>query len=695
MSTSELSLQVMRPYLSIKNINIDTDTLPQITVITGINGVGKTHFLDGMVQGKIEATINNKKINQIVKYDSTTINTTKLTHSIQHPDTHQGENIITAFVSVRNELLKTINFFSQIEEKIINKDLDCFINDSTEHQNLVSLVIGNAGNIDEFTNVTIRTNNKISFLLDTLIKKINYQMNNLNIGSLIPPLQELSKTDPHLFWYGDKYQIYKSPLLDKAANTPFSDLMDYLFKRENERYHNYITDYQIAKQNNTALPKARTDYFWNKINQLFSNHHFDFEFKAEFPTDEGVLTYYNDIFKFSLNKQYSEQSAPKLPDIKNFGLFQKSTGIKIEENHLSSGEKIIFFLLKVIFNANNYTPSNNYPKLVLLDEIDAHLHPKNCQYAFNFIKTLATEYDIYFIITTHTASTVALFDDVNIYELAKPTNISDAHRLKKITKNEAVHNLTSGVPTLSFDISGNKYVFVESENDVCRYTHIYDALIDNKILPLFPKLLFINIGVNGENKNAVKSLVSKIENKSVCGLIDWDTQDLEVEYQNKRIFQLSRTKRYAIENLILDPVFVISALQEKKKLFCYNINNFPTSILDLKTVTQEQWQEATNILMQKLQFDMKDRIDIEYLNGFTIQIPEAYLFCCPHKDNNTEILLEDTYKEKMPVIFNTLIANPIQNNNTILKNVLSCVSHHTIRMIPQDLIDTFKQILNK
>jgi ABC-type glutathione transport system ATPase component len=102
-----------------------------------------------------------------------------------------------------------------------------------------------------------------------------------------------------------------------------------------------------------------------------------------------------------------------------------------------------------------------HPKLLLLDEIDAPLHPSMARTILDIIiKTLLGVYGIEVLATTHSPSTVALAPEDALYAMRE-----GQPGLTKVTKDEALSILTVGVPTLSISYDGRRQVFVESPID--------------------------------------------------------------------------------------------------------------------------------------------------------------------------------------------------------------------------------------
>mgnify|MGYP006183719209 CR=1 FL=1 len=124
----------------------------------------------------------------------------------------------------------------------------------------------------------------------------------------------------------------------------------------------------------------------------------------------------------------------------------------------------------------NSQEKNVFPKLLLLDEPDAHLHPSMSQQFLNVIKNvLVDKFDVQIIMTTHSPSTVILAPNDSIYEMSRVEP-----RIRRcVSKNHAVSLLTSGLVYVG---EGTKYFLVEDNDDVAFYSFVYNQLTtDNQI----------------------------------------------------------------------------------------------------------------------------------------------------------------------------------------------------------------------
>jgi hypothetical protein len=159
------------------------------------------------------------------------------------------------------------------------------------------------------------------------------------------------------------------------------------------------------------------------------------------------------------------------------------------------------------------------------------------------------------IFATHSPTTIALAPEESIYQLE---NSNFSHKLKKVSKDEALALLTSELPFLNISHENKRQIFVESHNDATYYNQIFNFLKKK----LNPNIFLNFISSGGEkskeagNSNQVNRLVNDLRNagnKSVYGLIDWDKCNQDKPF----IFVAGLNNRYSLENYLYDPILLI------------------------------------------------------------------------------------------------------------------------------------------
>ena len=253
----------------------------------------------------------------------------------------------------------------------------------------------------------------------------------------------------------------------------------------------------------------------------------------------------------------------KLLDHYTLKLKDRRSGVEIAPLDLSSGEKILLQLVLWLYTVGE---AGHFPRLLLLDEPDAHLHPSmTTQFLDVISEVLVNRYGIRVIMTTHSPSTVALAPEGSVFQLERgsPTVVKVDQRQSIISV------LTAGLVTVS---RTTKFCFVEDEDDVVFYETVRDVLMDHgpsrdpMALQPSPSIAFIpaSIGAGKEKISGGNSVVAKWVDKLDAdpldriffGIIDRDVTNLA----SGRVHVIGR---YSFENYLLDPLTLFGLLLEE------------------------------------------------------------------------------------------------------------------------------------
>ena len=244
-------------------------------------------------------------------------------------------------------------------------------------------------------------------------------------------------------------------------------------------------------------------------------------------------------------------------------LRDRSLDIEIFAINLSSGEKVLLQVVLWLFSASK---NGKFPKLLLLDEPDAHLHPSmTMQFLDVIADVLVKRHGIRVIMTTHSPSTVALAPESCVFQLER-----GAHAVTPIASQPSIISiLTAGLVTVS---RSTKFCFVEDEDDAVFYAAVYELLMDHGpsrdplALRPSPSIAFIpaSIGTRRDKisggSTVVTKWVDKLDtdplDKIFFGIIDRDAANTS----NGRVRVLGR---YSFENYLLDPLILFSLLVEE------------------------------------------------------------------------------------------------------------------------------------
>jgi len=344
---------------------------------------------------------------------------------------------------------------------------------------------------------------------------------------------------------------------------------------------------------------------------------------------------------------------------------------KIEFNDLSSGEKVLVSLVFFLYTSQE---KKYFPKFLILDEPDAHLHPSMAKQFLDVINNIFVKrHNIRVMITTHSPSTVALTPEENLFEMNRTLP-----RIKKSTsKNKTISLLTAGLVIVGV---GTKYFLVEDEDDVKFYQEIYSYFISkNKLSGAIP-FVFMPSSTNNKSggKSQVYSWVKKLKDSGldniIQGIIDKDSGN----QPSAGIYILNR---YSFENYLLDPIVVYAALMDRD--LHVKISDISLHIGEeykLATLNYNELQKIADVIHSKVEpfverafpdFDASEKTlePVEIISGKTLQYPRWLI------NRRGKTLLHTVYHNVFP-------SNSI-NPTTLTK------AFKKIHFLPQEMLDFF------
>jgi hypothetical protein len=238
----------------------------------------------------------------------------------------------------------------------------------------------------------------------------------------------------------------------------------------------------------------------------------------------------------------------------NFQLTSRNDpNLVIGFSDLSSGEKILVSLGIWMFNTRQ---AKRLPKLLLLDEPDAHLHPSVVKDFINVIeKTLVNKHGVKVVITTHSPTTVSFAPEYSLFEMSKETP-----QIRPLESKEyGINLLTEGLVVVK---SNNKYVLVEDRDDAIYYNTVFSILKNKDQINPNIGVIFIPSSNRDINASGGKSVVrSWVEKFTSEGVFDVFQGLVDLEYgSQKTIGNIHTIKRHSLENYLLDPILIFSSL---------------------------------------------------------------------------------------------------------------------------------------
>lgn len=505
-----MKLAFKKPYRSIKSFP-EAD-LPSFSIITGANGTGKTHLLKAIQAGSISLDCIEDASAEVRFFDWNTM-------IPKDTGEYDGHSVITERMEAWKaiEKLQTLRF-EKISPQFASNGM--VVNSIEEYKSLFEP----GSEPDKIKNFS-----GIIDLFDRFIAQSG--------ASHLPIAQEVST-------------LRKKPLsaLDRddflADETPTWGAAE-LFQQSFARLFVAYRDLQLKNRvKQLAIIKGRTD-----VSALSDE---EFRDRYMMPPWEFVNSAIETAgLKFRINQPDEFSNTPFEPK-----LTKENTQTEIKFLDLSSGEKILMSFALCLYYADDKRQLTTYPKILLLDEIDAPLHPAMTKNLIDtIVDTLVEKHKVNVILATHSPSTVALAPEGCLHVM-----LPDKPGISAISKSNALNLLTVGVPTLALSYDGRRQVFVESPSDAKIYDSLYKLLKTR--IQSDRSLEFVATGTrtrgSGDTNTGcevVRRLVNELTvagNMSVFGLLDWDGK----HNPSERISVIAHGRRNGIENVILDPLLL-------------------------------------------------------------------------------------------------------------------------------------------
>ena len=595
------TLHFSTPYLSVKPFEpID---LPTFTLITGLNGCGKTHFLEAIARGNIAVAGITNRDNDIRSF-------TWASFVPQAEGLFEGH----ALQSEHQEIRTTFeNSFTQAQHVLINALHNSgLVRDfHTNPRALLHLTLddlrlnlNNDAKASTAYNAIQEAANAISAQIKANLRSYPFALiqlerfateNGISIAAV--NFDNFRKAHPASWGRVDMFQQSFSRLFVAYRDLALENKVQVVAKLHGEPDANPLSEAEFIEKYNVPP--------WDFINRTLEAANLPFSINSPKP-------YEHSAFQAKLKK--------------------KNTNVDIDFQNLSSGEKILMSFANCLYYANDKRQIASFPKLLLLDEVDAPLHPSMSRTMIKIItETLVGEFGVSVIATTHSPSTLASAPEGAIY-----TMTAEAAGLHKATKGKALNLLTSGVPTLAINFSGRRQVFVESEVDCRIYDGLYGLLKDR--LNSERSLSFMCAGTRGDKgdvgngSSQVKRMVSLLgeaENHSVFGLLDWDNANVSAG----RILVLGEGVRNGIENCLFDPLLLACLICRDAREYMEKIGlqrgSGLTHLIELPPTRLQEIAESVEDLILGTTKEA-EIIETRYVGEFSLRLRKDYLWYDDH-----------------------------------------------------------------
>jgi len=640
-----MKLTFKSSHLSI--LTFPTIELPDFTLITGLNGTGKSHLLQAIAAGKVVADNVGDHRNEIRLFDWTTMVPKDTGGFSSSTLTEERLNLFRQFEALAAEGREKVDSAARslgvTGPEAANLTQFLALNVSELSELVGSEELGKAAKTGIDRAVLQASQRLLAKLPANSDARDQIASIAKNSGRPIIALTKEDFLSGHVPSWGtaSAFQQSFARLFVAYRDIALKNSIKQLQKHKGRPGVECLTDEEFVRDHMVAP--------WVFVNQAIRDAGLDFEINHP---DEYDLSSYE----------------PRLMKL--------SSKAEMKFSDLSSGEKILMSFALCLYYAQDRRQVATYPKILLLDEVDAPLHPSMSR---NLIETICNilvgKHGIKVIATTHSPSTVALAPAQSLHAMR-----SGEPGLHKISKSQALNILTVGVPTLSLSYEGRRQVFVESSVDAQIYGMIYEILKSR--ISSERSLQFLETGIKSKSGelnsgcDAVKSVVSKLStagNNSVFGLIDWDKKHVSTN----RVFVLAEGRRDGLENAILDPLLIASALAREGHL----PEPFKYSYFEFLNLPKDELQLVVDSVQKHvLGQEAVDKIEASYQGDFALHLDRAYL----HTDDHN-------LKSKIREAFKPL--NKFDPSPGLMRHVTSTVMRDKPEYIPVDFFEVFNNLL--
>ena len=467
---------------------LDEIIFPDFSVITGINGSGKTHFLKAIESNSI--IINYNKVSNYgpktyFNYSDFILSEKKFKEDLRQQRMRGARYPITN--SKLQQSGGESNELIEIADKI-QTFLSSF--DSVFHNFLAQHQKSNESSVDHKIIERIK-NSILNYLLTNrgceitnLIKHIEKEYQKSFLESYGEPLKNilaqvatlLQNIDDQvwktIFSYGCTIRevpaLFKGSYREDYLGQSFLKRCKSYFINEANLLTNELGKAYFQSESNLNLEhereKVRMRYgenplkVFNKILREYSCNNYIFE--------ESCNQSINNLVKMSQGQESINQWS-FFPKLKN------EKGLVVDIDSLSSGEKVLLAIASILLKNKQKQPNDLLSGILLLDEVDTNLHPSMIKNLLDVIQNVLVEkLKLKVFLVTHSPTTIALSPENSIFIMHRSEE--SFKRIEKRGKVEALETLTEGYATLEegiklFDSIGAKEICIFTEGKNTEY----------------------------------------------------------------------------------------------------------------------------------------------------------------------------------------------------------------------------------
>lgn len=391
-----MRLTFKSPHLSIDAF--DAVDLPAFVVLTGVNGSGKSHLMRAIEEGHVvvEGLGNTRRV---VRFDYQSFR-------LSNESTFNAQQLSSESESAWNFFEKSVRQQASAWRNEIDSydtaKAEC-INSETPLWALPKETVGRYRDaFRRFVSGPKMLNNRQAQGIYSLAQRLPYSIDEIERDEFL--------------------RLYRPfELANNFLPTQLGRSFWHYYVRHQQ---NLLRAYQNEKQG-TDLPVLSEDDFvrahgpkpWEVVNRILAT--FDtLTYRVNSP--EG-----SDIFSsFQLTLEHTEKP-----------------GLEVSFDNLSSGERIMMALVASVYKSSS---DGLFPDLLLLDEVDASLHPSMIRNMLTAIGDVFLAHGVAVVLVSHSPTTIALSPEESLFVM----NPSGPNRIEKRPRDDALSVLTEGFATI-------------------------------------------------------------------------------------------------------------------------------------------------------------------------------------------------------------------------------------------------------
>lgn len=534
-------------YLSDSNSirRFDPVELPPLTVLTGVNGSGKTHLLKAIASGSVQ--IGNIPIHDINYYSYTDFLYKEQPNLNSQQIDQARQNAWKTFCGVGNS---KINWKSQLHSiwnstiakggPSLSQELEIHFQKGRSVWDVYASIEG----------VSPRLKSAVDGYITTVKEQVFNNPNFRKIQHYVGVKKALQKRRGPLHDI-DEEQFSRDFVPSSQVDSPIATSLGVIFTRYRVNQFLWAHRYWDRGGESTSREELFLQYEeshekpWNLINEILHQIH-------EFSGEEAVFNFsisVPDDVNLSIESWQGYSYQPTLID--------NVSGGAREFQQLSSGEQVLLALAISIYEARD---DFVLPRLLLLDEVDASLHPSMTKALLETLDRVFVARGTRVILATHSPSTVALAPDRSVHVVRKG---AVKRKIEGVENKKALELVTEGYATLTSGLA----IFNEiAESEICVISEGRNTNILRRALNVFGQT---DVGVvtgmeavTGKDQLRTLFQIFSAAPMSKPILFVWDPDVSNSLVESGNVFKLilprneeNRISQKGIENLFPESLF--------------------------------------------------------------------------------------------------------------------------------------------